>query len=310
MSTPAPRNRRAKLAVVRRTERITPHMIRVVLSCDEYADNGMTDHYVKLLFPKAGVDYPEPLDMGIVRETFPADQWPVMRTYTVRSWDEAAAELTIDFVHHGDEGVAGPWAANAQPGDKLWFSGPGGGYTADPAADWHLLVGDESALPAIGSAIEQLPAGARAKVYVEVEDESDEQKFGGSEGIELTWFHRAGVTGERGDQLVRQWSRWSSRPVRCTHSCTARPDSCSGSAATCSRIAACPVRRCRFLGTGVWVRTKTAGRPRRPTPPARNAKNPPRRDPGYQGLIDRSQAQPEDRVDRRNVRRWMWFRKG
>lgn len=202
MSTPAPRNRRAKLAVVRRTERITPHMIRVVLSCDEYADNGMTDHYVKLLFPKAGVEYPEPLDMGIVRETFPADQWPVMRTYTVRSWDEAAAELTIDFVHHGDEGVAGPWAANAQPGDKLWFSGPGGGYTPDPAADWHLLVGDESALPAIGAAIEQLPAGTRAKVYVEVEDESEEQKFGGSEEIELTWFHRAGVTGERGDQLV------------------------------------------------------------------------------------------------------------
>ncbi|TDO54974.1 NADPH-dependent ferric siderophore reductase [Kribbella sp. VKM Ac-2527] len=202
MSTPAPRNRRAKLAVVRRTERITPHMIRVVLSCDEFTDNGTTDHYVKLLFPKAGVEYPEPLDMGIVRETFPADQWPTMRTYTVRTWDEAAAELTIDFVHHGDEGVAGPWAANAQPGDKLWFNGPGGGYAPDPAADWHLLVGDESALPAIGAAIEQLPAGARAKVYVEVEDESEEQKFGGSEEIELTWFHRAGVTGERGDQLV------------------------------------------------------------------------------------------------------------
>jgi NADPH-dependent ferric siderophore reductase len=202
VSTPAPRNRRAKLAVVRRTERITPHMIRVVLSCDDFTDNGMADHYVKLLFPKAGVEYPEPLDMGIVRETFPADQWPTMRTYTVRSWDEATAELTIDFVHHGDEGVAGPWAANAQPGDKLWFNGPGGVYAPDPAVDWHLLVGDESALPAIGAAIEQLPAGVRAKVYVEVEDESEEQKFGGSEEIELTWFHRAGVTGERGDQLV------------------------------------------------------------------------------------------------------------
>ncbi len=65
MSSPAPRNRRAKLAVVRRTERITPHMIRLVLSCDEFIDNGISDHYVKLLFPKPGVSYPEPLDMGV-----------------------------------------------------------------------------------------------------------------------------------------------------------------------------------------------------------------------------------------------------
>ena len=70
MSNPAPRNRRAKLAVVRRTERITPHMIRVVLSCDDFVDNGTSDHYVKLLFPQPGVEYPDPLDMGVVREHF------------------------------------------------------------------------------------------------------------------------------------------------------------------------------------------------------------------------------------------------
>ncbi|MFF0266144.1 siderophore-interacting protein [Kribbella sp. NPDC004536] len=147
---------------MRRTERITPHMIRVVLTSDDFAGNGCTDAYVKLLFCKDGVEYPEPLDLGVVRETYPAEHWPTMRTYTVRDWDEEARELTIDFVYHGDEGVAGPWAASAQPGDVLWFNGPGGGYTPDPEADWHLLVGDESALPAIGAAVESLAPGARA----------------------------------------------------------------------------------------------------------------------------------------------------
>ena len=203
MTSPAPRNRRAKTAVVRRTERVTPHMIRVVLSCDDFVDNGTTDHYVKLLFPKPGVTYPDALDMGTVREQLPHEQWPTMRTYTVRAWDEAARELTIDFVYHGDEGVAGPWAANAQPGDKVWFNGPGGAYAPDEAADWHLLVGDESALPAIGAAIEHLPPGAHAKVFVEVEDETEEQKFSGAADIELTWLHRAGRTDDRGDGLVR-----------------------------------------------------------------------------------------------------------
>lgn len=202
MSTPAPRNRRAKLGIVLRTERVTPHMIRVVLRCDEFVDNGSTDHYVKLLFLQPGVEYPEPLDMGVVREQLPSEQWPTMRTYTVRSWDDAAKELTIDFVHHGDEGIAGPWAAAAQPGDKLWFNGPGGGYAPQETAAWHLLVGDESALPAIGTAIEALPTGARAKVFIEVEDETEEQKFSGSGDVELTYLHRTGATGERGDGLV------------------------------------------------------------------------------------------------------------
>ncbi|GAA3078758.1 NADPH-dependent ferric siderophore reductase [Kribbella aluminosa] len=202
MPSPAPRrNRVCKRAVVQRTERITPHMIRVVLTSDDFAGNGCTDAYVKLLFGKAGVEYPEPLDMGVVRETYPSDQWPTMRTYTVRSWDEATRELTIDFVHHGDEGVAGPWAASAQPGDVLWFNGPGGGYTPDEAADWHLLVGDESALPAIGAAVEQLAPGTRATVLVEVADETEQQKFGSSADVDVQWLHRT-ADAPRGDALA------------------------------------------------------------------------------------------------------------
>ena len=203
MTSPAPRrNRVCKRAAVRRTERITPHMIRVVFTSDDFVDNGTTDHYVKLLFGKPSVEYPEPLDMGVVRDTFPAEQWPTMRTYTVRSWDDDSKELTIDFVYHGDEGVAGPWAAGAKPGDVLWFTGPGGAYAPDDAASWYLLVGDESALPAIGAAVEQLPPRARAAVLVEVEDETEEQKLGGSGEVDVTWFHRATGAAGRGDGLV------------------------------------------------------------------------------------------------------------
>jgi NADPH-dependent ferric siderophore reductase len=219
VSSPAPRNRRAKLAVVRRSERITPHMIRLVLSCDEFVDNGTTDHYVKLLFPKAGVTYPEPLDMGEVREQFPADQWPTMRTYTVRSWDEAARELTIDFVYHGDEGVAGPWAASAQPGDKLWFNGPGGAYAPNPEAAWHLLVGDESALPAIGAAIEQLPARGRR-----CSSRSRTRPRSRSSAVPARWTSPGSTAPTC---VVSAWSRRSrnssSRRTTSTSSSTAKP---------------------------------------------------------------------------------------
>jgi NADPH-dependent ferric siderophore reductase len=109
----------------------------------------------------------------------------------VRAWDSAAGELTIDFVHHGDEGVAGPWACAAQPGDRIQLMGPGGGYAPHPDADWHLLAGDESALPAIGATLERLPAGARALVFVEVAGPEEEQaELVVGHGVELVWVHR------------------------------------------------------------------------------------------------------------------------
>ncbi|PRH78410.1 NADPH-dependent ferric siderophore reductase [Streptomyces solincola] len=178
-----------------RTERITPHMVRVVLGGEglsAFAAGEYTDTYVKLLFPVEGVAYPEPFDMGRIREEFPRHQWPANRTYTVRSWDAAQRELAIDFVVHGDEGLAGPWAARAQPGDAMYLLGPGGGYAPDPAADWHLLVGDESALPAIAAALEAMPEGAVAHAFVEVEGEADEQKTSAPAGVQVRWLHRAG----------------------------------------------------------------------------------------------------------------------
>ncbi|MFI1977601.1 siderophore-interacting protein [Streptomyces wedmorensis] len=198
---------KATEARVVRTERITPHMVRVVLGgpgLDAFEAGEYTDHYVKLLFAPDGVTYPEPFDMERIRAEFPREQWPTTRTYTVRAWDPVHRELTVDFVVHGDEGLAGPWAARAQAGETVRFLGPGGGYAPDPAADWHLLVGDESALPAIAVALERLPSGARVHAFVEVSDAAEEQKLATAAGVDVTWLHRGDrPTGEALAEAVR-----------------------------------------------------------------------------------------------------------
>ena len=184
------------LARVSRVERLTPHMTRVVLGGDGLAGFGAgeyTDHYVKLLFPAEGATYPEPFDLKRIRAELPRDRWPSTRTYTVRRWDATTRELAIDVVHHGDEGIAGPWAARVAPGDEIRFAGPGGGYAPSPAADWHLLAGDESALPAIAAALERLPAGARAHAFVEVAGPGEEQELTSPGDVAVTWLHRGGA---------------------------------------------------------------------------------------------------------------------
>ncbi|MFJ8148377.1 siderophore-interacting protein [Streptomyces sp. NPDC096048] len=188
---PGRKPRKPHTAQVVRTERLTPHMQRVVLGGEELAGlpaDTCTDHYVKLLFPAGGATYPEPFDVERIREEFPREQWPVTRTYTVRHWDAELRELTLDFVIHGDEGLAGPWAQRVQPGETVRFMGPGGAYAPDPAADWHLLAGDESALPAIARSLEALPDGARAFAFIEVDGPEEEQKI--DSDVEVVWLHR------------------------------------------------------------------------------------------------------------------------
>ena len=192
--------RAAKIGVVTRVEQLTPHMVRVVVGGEGLAGLGAgdyTDHYVKVLFPPAGVSYPEPFDVAAIRESMPREAWPVVRTYTIRRWLPEEQEMWIDFVVHGDAGIAGPWAARAKPGDPFRFMGPGGGYAPDPAADWHLLAGDESALPAIAASLEALPAGASAHAVILVENEAEEQQIVTKADAQITWLHRSA-----GDDLV------------------------------------------------------------------------------------------------------------
>lgn len=200
---PARRKRTVNRARVLRTEWLTDHLLRVVVGGETLAGFQVgenTDSYVKLLFPVPGVAYPEPFDIDAIRGEMPREAWPRMRTYTVRAFDPARRELTLDFVVHGDEGLAGPWAMNARPGDEMLFLGPGGGYAPDPDADWHLLVGDESALPAIAASLEALPAGVPVRVFVEVPTPADELNLTTAANAEITWLHRN--RGPVGDGLV------------------------------------------------------------------------------------------------------------
>ncbi len=156
-----------------------------------FAESGFTDRYVKLVFPKPGVPLPEPLDLRALRGTVPPDELPDVRTYTALFPDVSAGTLAIDFVIHGDEGVAGPWAAAAEPGDTLLVNGPGGAYAPDPEADWHLLVGDESAMSAIIAAIDVLPADAVARVVLLVDAADGEPSLDLPAGATVTYVHRA-----------------------------------------------------------------------------------------------------------------------
>ncbi|WP_028271327.1 siderophore-interacting protein [Arthrobacter sp. UNC362MFTsu5.1] len=192
------------LTVLRREE-LSPHMVRIVAGGEgfsSYVNNDYVDRYVKIAFPQPGVEYPLPLDLWAIRESMPREQWPHTRTYTVRWVDEAARELAIDFVIHGDEGLAGPWAANARPGDSLVLTGPGGGYNPDPAADWHLFVGDEAALPAIAAAIESLPPQARGLAFLEVDSNAEIQPITAPAGLRIEWLPRNGTPAGASGLLV------------------------------------------------------------------------------------------------------------
>lgn len=178
-----------------RTERLTPHFLRVVAGgpgMADYHDIGHTDRYVKVVLPPAGVTYDEPLDVRGERERRPEAEWPRFRTYTVRGVDTAAGELWIDFLQHGDAGLAGPWAAAARPGDPLHILGPGGAYSPDPTADVHLIAGDEAAYPAIASALDAIPVDAAVQAVLEVGDPADTAYLDGALGgrDNVRWLRR------------------------------------------------------------------------------------------------------------------------
>lgn len=187
-------------ATVTAVSRLSPHMVRVELALPESASfdvGAYTDHYIKLLFPPEGADYGADADMAQIQETRPREEGPVQRAYTVRSFDSAARTFTVDFVWHGDKGLAGPWAAAAQPGDAISFVGPGGAYAPAEDAAWHLLIGDDSALPAVAAALERIPAGVAALAFVEVDGPDDELPIDCPGDLTLTWIHRS-VTGDDG----------------------------------------------------------------------------------------------------------------
>lgn len=182
-----PRRRELK---VKRVESVTPHMIRVGFGgdLDGFTSLGFDDH-VKMFFPDGAA---------------PAggEQPTVGRDYTPRRYDAAANMLEVDFVLH-DAGPATRWARQAAVGQTLSIGGPRGSFIIPTTFDWHLLAGDDTALPAIGRRLAELPAGSRAVVLAEVDGPADEIGFDSAAEVSVAYAHRNGAEAGSTDLLPR-----------------------------------------------------------------------------------------------------------
>jgi NADPH-dependent ferric siderophore reductase len=183
--------KRRRLEVLRVVD-LTPRMRRITVGGPELAgfvSLGADDH-VKLLFPQNAAEQAamQTLVLGAGKDNGPM---PAMRDYTPRRYDLDALELDIDFVLHGD-GPAATWAEQAQPGQFLHIGGPRGSMIVPDIFDSYLLIGDETALPAIARRLEGLSANRRALVIVEVENGKEQQVLHSAAEINVIWVLREG----------------------------------------------------------------------------------------------------------------------
>jgi NADPH-dependent ferric siderophore reductase len=183
--------KRRRLELLRVVD-LTPRMRRITLGGPELAGfvSLGTDDHVKLLFPQNAAEQAalETLVLGAGKDNGPM---PAMRDYTPRRYDLDTLELDIDFVLHGD-GPAATWAEQAKPGQFLHIGGPRGSMVVPDIFDSYLLIGDETALPAIARRLEDLAANRRALVIVEVENGAEQQRLESAAQVNVIWVLREG----------------------------------------------------------------------------------------------------------------------
>ena len=180
--------KRRRLQVLRVVD-ITPRMRRVTLGGPELAgfvSLGSDDH-IKLLFPQnaqeqAALESPSFSIKGDGPQ-------PAMRDYTPRRYDLSKGELDIDFVLHGD-GPASTWAEQVQVGQHLYIGGPRGSMIVPDIFDSYLLIGDETAIPAIARRLEELPAGRKVLAVIEIADAAEQQVLVSAADVEVIWVLR------------------------------------------------------------------------------------------------------------------------
>ncbi|MFC4158683.1 siderophore-interacting protein [Chitinimonas lacunae] len=196
MSTEAtPRRTPPRLLRVRRIRQLSPQMRRITLAGEALAGFpvGSDGAHIKLMLPRAHQIEPVLPTLGPDGPIWPpADQRPITRTYTVSRYDEAAGELDVDFVLHGDDGPASSWALRAQLGDAIGVAGPGGPDRFMAGADWYLVVGDPSSLALVHAVLAALPADAQGQVLIEVPDEAEIQPLTAPPGVAVRWLSREG----------------------------------------------------------------------------------------------------------------------
>ena len=167
---------RRRMEPVRRTLtvqsalRLSPNMLRIILGGNELEGflSPSPDDHVKVFFPT-----PEGGKEG--------------RDYTPRFFDPEARTLAIDFVLH-QGGVGSAWAENSRPGDRIEIGGPRGSTVI--SSPWWLLVGDETAMPAVGRRLQEVPASTRVISVLAVAGPEEEQGFETRSQFSAHWVHR------------------------------------------------------------------------------------------------------------------------
>jgi NADPH-dependent ferric siderophore reductase len=190
-----------EITVARVTD-LTPHMRRITFTGHDMGRFHGEEIHVRLLFPPAGLERPEwPKPGKNGRPAWPPEERrPATRVYTIRDYDKERGTVDIDFVLHGDHGIAGKWALAAAPGQMIGMMGPGGGEP-EPAG-WSLFAGDETAIPAIARRLRALPPQARGVALIEVADSSEQQQLASPAGMAVTWLHRNGAEAGRNTLLL------------------------------------------------------------------------------------------------------------
>ncbi|MBC8735496.1 siderophore-interacting protein [Paraburkholderia sp. UCT31] len=195
-----------RLLQVKQVRALTPHLIRVTFTGADLHDfvSASFDDHIKVFFPDPGADKPTLPQAGPDGPVFPEGKRPTARDFTPRRFDRDARELDIEFAMH-DAGPAATWAAQAQAGQYLGVGGPRGSLVIPTGFDWHLLIGDDTALPAIARRLEELPAGTRVAAVIEVADPSARIEFTTQAEVHLVWCYRNEANtqnGTRGEALL------------------------------------------------------------------------------------------------------------
>lgn len=185
------------LTTVAASRHVSPHIVRVTLGggdLDRFAFTGF-DQWFRLAIPVHASDRFDNLPArfgvgGLVKYlTLSKGTRPVIRNYTVRQYRSDPAEIDIDFVMHGDKGIASPWAASVKPGAKVAFIDQGHGW-APVDADQVPIVADESGMAAALGILRDLPRDTVGDAIIEIFDECDEQEHEAPEGVNVQWLVR------------------------------------------------------------------------------------------------------------------------
>ncbi|MDE1165521.1 MAG: siderophore-interacting protein [Pseudomonas sp.] len=208
---------------------VSPSLVRLVFTGPQLQAMRTVapDQRIKLLFPSAdGVpaQLPHERNWHQTLRALPAEHRPPMRTYTIRALRCDALEVDVEFVLHGDTGPASRWATHAQPGDRLQMVAPCRDHADDPGGyEWQppagirhvVLIGDETALPAVVGILEALAQASPApnvQAFIEVPLDSDRQPLNLPEGFQVNWLARDALGLQQGEGMLKAAREWATLP--------------------------------------------------------------------------------------------------